>query len=51
MGEQWKGRDLNESLKIGEAAFWSRLLGTLGKAVVGVAMLLVIALALFSELM
>lgn len=38
LGEQWKGRDLDESLKIGEAAFWGRLLGTVAKTAVGAAM-------------
>lgn len=39
MGEQWKGRALNHSLKVGQAAFWGRLLGTLAKTIAGTAIL------------
>ena len=34
-GERWAGKDWDASLKIGSAAFWGRLLGTVGKAVCG----------------
>ena len=34
-GERWAGRDWEASLQIGSAAFWGRLLGTVGKAVCG----------------
>ncbi|MEZ6136939.1 MAG: DUF456 domain-containing protein [Pirellulaceae bacterium] len=34
-GERWAGKDWDQSLQIGSAAFWGRLLGTLGKAVCG----------------
>lgn len=34
LGEQWKGRDMNQSLQIGHAAFWGRVVGTLSKVVV-----------------
>jgi hypothetical protein len=47
LGEQWKGRDLDESLKVGHAAFWGRLFGTLGKVLVGCWMLLLVVSALF----
>ncbi|MCH2126260.1 MAG: DUF456 domain-containing protein [Pirellulaceae bacterium] len=35
LGERWKGKELEESWKIGKAAFWGRLFGTLGKVMVG----------------
>ncbi len=35
IGEAWKGRDLETSLQIGQAAFIGRVLGTLGKLIVG----------------
>jgi len=38
-GERWKGRTLDDSLRVGEAAFWSRLLGTLGKTLAGALMI------------
>ena len=34
IGEQWKGSATAQSWKVGKAAFWGRLLGTLGKVVV-----------------
>ena len=46
IGEQWKGRDLDESLNIGHAAFWGRLIGTLGKILVGCVMLVLILVSL-----
>ena len=46
LGEQWKGRDLDESLSIGQAAFWGRLIGTLGKILVGCVMLVLIVASL-----
>jgi uncharacterized protein len=46
LGERWKGRDMQESLRVGQAAFWSRLLGTLGKTLVGAVMLAVLVVAL-----
>ncbi len=47
LGEQWKGRDLDESINIGHAAFWGRLIGTLGKILVGCVMLALIIVSLF----
>ncbi len=41
VGEDWKGRDMDASLKVGIAAFWGRMLGTAGKLVVGAIMLVV----------
>lgn len=46
LGEKWKGRDLEESLRIGNVAFWSRLAGTLGKIGVGAVMIAVLIAAL-----
>lgn len=34
-GERWAGKEWDASLQIGNAAFWGRLLGTVGKAVCG----------------
>lgn len=34
-GERWAGKDWDSSLQVGGAAFWGRLLGTVGKAVCG----------------
>jgi hypothetical protein len=45
LGERWKGRDLEESLRVGEAAFWSRLLGTLGKSLIGAVMVVLVLAA------
>ena len=49
VGERWKGRAWNESLQIGHGAFWGRVLGTLGKALVGGLMPVVVLLALLLE--
>ncbi len=46
LGERWKGRDLDESWAVGKGAFWGRLLGTLGKVLVGSIMIGVVAVAL-----
>jgi uncharacterized protein len=46
IGEQWKGRDLDASLSIGHAAFWGRLIGTLGKILVGCIMLVLLIVSL-----
>jgi uncharacterized protein YqgC (DUF456 family) len=46
LGEQWKGRTVDHSLQVGEAAFWGRLFGSFGKAIVGAVMLLVICVSL-----
>lgn len=40
-GEHWKGRDLEYGLRVGTAAFWSRLFGTVGKMTIGLAMVAV----------
>ena len=35
MGERWAGKQWQDSIEVGNAAFWGRLLGTVGKAVCG----------------
>jgi uncharacterized protein YqgC (DUF456 family) len=34
-GERWKGKDVDESLRVGQAALFGRMLGTLGKSLAG----------------
>ena len=46
LGEQWKGRDFDESMKIGEAAFWGRLLGTVAKSAIGAIMVVAVVVAM-----
>jgi hypothetical protein len=41
LGETWKGRDWDQSWRAGKGAFWGRLLGTLGKILVGSVMVAV----------
>jgi uncharacterized protein YqgC (DUF456 family) len=45
LGEAWKGTDLESGWKIGQAAFWGRLLGSAAKAIVGSIILVVAAVA------
>lgn len=47
IGEKWVGKTLGESAKIGSAAFVGRLLGTVGKVMVGSAMVIVAMAAPF----
>ena len=49
VGEQWKGRDLDESMKIGHAAFWGRLLGTVAKSAVGAIMVGAVLIAMIAQ--
>jgi len=46
LGESWKGRGLDESWQVGEAAFWGRLGGSLAKIFVGGVMVIVATAAL-----
>ena len=46
LGESWKGRTWEESWGVGKAAFWGRILGTLGKIVVGSIMVAVVLVSL-----
>jgi uncharacterized protein YqgC (DUF456 family) len=41
IGEDWKGSDLDLSLRVGAAAFWGRILGTVSKLAIGAIMLVV----------
>ncbi|MFO0915827.1 MAG: DUF456 family protein [Pirellulales bacterium] len=38
IGEDWKGRDFGQSWSVGQAAFWGRIWGTVGKTIVGLVM-------------
>ena len=42
LGEWWKGRSLDTSWQVGQAAFWGRLLGTAGKLTAGAAIVAVV---------
>ena len=35
VGERWAGKDWDHSIEVGNAAFWGRLLGTVGKVACG----------------
>lgn len=45
LGETWKGRTLAESWKVGQSAFWGRLLGALAKTGIATAMLVIAVIA------
>ncbi len=47
LGERWAGKDWQTSLDIGNAAFWGRLLGTVGKVVCGTIATTVFLLAIW----
>jgi hypothetical protein len=44
LGEIWKGRTMQQSWRVGQAAFWGRLLGTLAKSLVA-SVMVVLAVA------
>lgn len=46
LGETWAGKDADSSWRVGKAAFWGRLAGTLGKILVGAVMIAVVLAAL-----
>ena len=46
LGEQWIGRSLDDSLQVGQAAFWARLAGTVAKMVIGCVMLMAVLVAI-----
>jgi uncharacterized protein YqgC (DUF456 family) len=48
LGESWKGRNLDEGIAVGKAAFWGRLMGTLGKIFMGSMMVAVVVVALLT---
>ena len=47
LGEQWKGRQIDQSIEIGMAALLGRLAGTLGKIMVGAVMIVVLIAAVY----
>ena len=46
LGETWAGKKVDTSWRVGKAAFWGRLAGTLGKMLVGAVMIAVVLAAL-----
>ncbi len=46
VGEIWVGRDAGATWRIAKLAFWGRLAGTLGKIIVGAAMIAVVIAAM-----
>jgi hypothetical protein len=46
IGEQSAGRNADHSWRIGQAAFWARLAGTLGKVLTGALIIAVVLVAL-----
>ncbi len=48
LGESWKGRGLDHSWQVGQAAFWGRLLGTGGKLAAGAAIVAVVVAGLLT---
>lgn len=48
-GERWAGKTWDDSMQVGHAAFWGRLLGTIGKAVCGTAACVVFLVAIWSR--
>jgi uncharacterized protein YqgC (DUF456 family) len=48
LGETWSGRSLGTSWRIAKAAFWGRLTGTLGKMLIGAAMIAAVVVAMLA---
>lgn len=48
LGERWAGKPWDLSLQVGHAAFWGRLLGTVGKAVCGTIVAAIYILAIWN---
>jgi len=46
LGETWSGKSLGTSWRVGKAAFWGRLAGTLGKMLLGAVMIVVVVVAM-----
>ena len=44
IGEDWKGKHLDDSMQVGAAAFYGRILGTIGKLGVGAIMVVIATL-------
>jgi uncharacterized protein YqgC (DUF456 family) len=49
LGERWKGRDWETTWRVGHAAFWGRLLGTVGKVCIGSVIVVVVLAALMMK--
>ena len=49
LGEQWIGRTVDDSMQVGQAAFWARLAGTAAKMIIGCVMLAVVLVAVCME--
>jgi uncharacterized protein YqgC (DUF456 family) len=49
LGEHWKGRKLEESWKVGQGAFWGRVLGSAAKISIASVMVAVGSVAVFLE--
>lgn len=47
LGERWAGKSVQQSVQIGGAAFLGRIMGTIGKVVVGLAMLVFTGFSMF----
>lgn len=41
LGEKWKGREFDDSIPVGTAAFWGRIIGTIAKSAVGLGIVVV----------
>ncbi len=49
IGESWKGSSADQGWEVGKAAFWGRLLGTLGKIVVACMMVAITLVAMVTR--
>jgi hypothetical protein len=47
LGEDWKGRDFDQAVRVGHAAFWGRMLGTVAKVAVGAVMCAIVVIGVF----
>jgi len=47
LGQRWLGKNWNETMSVGWAAFYGRLLGTLGKSICGAVMVMVLLYAVW----
>lgn len=48
LGERWVGKSWDSSFQVGHAAFWGRLLGTVGKAVCGTVVAAIYTVAIWT---
>lgn len=48
-GERWAGKSWDDSMQVGHAAFWGKLLGTFGKAVCGTAACAIFLIAIWAK--